>query len=88
MISLHEVDKKTLQILGSQDGVIVSGIAFKVHVTGNTKRVWQYILRLSKHPKQMTIRCNEKEGTITNQEILMDRIERGIKEFQAEFKEA
>ena len=87
MIKLNKLSESVIQIMGSYECILATGIAYKRAVPGNRNTVWQYNLTLLSGGFKMTIVTNEKEGTITREDLLKKRIERNCVEFQQRIEE-
>jgi hypothetical protein len=81
MIHFNVLDENFIQVYGNYKEIHVNGLAHKVEVPGNQKKVWHYSLTLLCHPKMMKIRTNEKEGTLTTEDLLKESVERNCEKF-------
>ena len=74
MIDFTPAGDNLINIHGSHCGVSVHGVAHKVLVRGNQKKVWHYDLCLVYGGTLERLKSNEHEGTMWNDELLKHRV--------------
>lgn len=74
MIKLNFINNNLLQIIGTSNRFSVSGIAHRIYIN-STKKVWCYDIKILRHPKLIKIASNKKDGTISNIDKLLEKIE-------------
>ena len=85
MINLNQINNNVVQIYDSfYKGMAISGSAVRVKLNGAYS--WQYYITIMAPPRMITIESNEKDGTIWNTDMLIERIKKTCDELLEQYK--